>query len=275
MASDKRLDQVKLVNSAESVLVVNGDQVEKAALAGFANSMGSSVPLQQTTEQVSITGLYARTSDGKMVELTKESVASVMAGLVVSFPKHGAIDDANLDDIKTVGTYTVGDRCTNKPASETWNHSMLQVVVGRNDWVTQIYYSGAYGKIYIRHFKYNAISTGEWSSWSTINFGYNTLAELSSGVAEQNSIYNVNRTLNAGESYDTGKSFGLIVLSAPSSGLVGVYIAYAGNVLMVKGSDETSLNSVYEFSRTSSGTVNLKNKSDGQRLINLTIISAC
>ena len=50
-------------------------------LGNFADSMAKAVP-QKTKDQVSITGLYAKTTDGKMVELTSESVASVVAGLI-------------------------------------------------------------------------------------------------------------------------------------------------------------------------------------------------
>ena len=88
MAQDAQLiSQAGMVESLASDGLVSvstgaGQPQKNMELAKFADSLGSSVPLQQTSEQVNITGLYARTSDGKMVELTKESVASVMAGLI-------------------------------------------------------------------------------------------------------------------------------------------------------------------------------------------------
>lgn len=250
MQDAQLISQAGLVESLASDGLVSvstgaGQPQKNMELAKFADSLGSSVPLQQNAEQVGITGLYARTSDGKMVELTKESVASVMAGLVVSFPKYGALDDVNLDDIKTVGTYTVGDGCTNKPANETWNHSMLQVVVGRNDWVTQIYYSGAYGKIYIRHFKYNDTSTGEWSSWSTINFGYNTLAELSSGVSGQLGFIIYSNVLNAGDSVTLNKGYGMLIIDNITNGRSAIYGISNGNFDLLSSKDETGLTISY------------------------------
>ena len=58
-----------------------GQPQKNIKLGNFADSMAKAVP-QKTKDQVSITGLYAKTTDGKMVELTSDSVASVVAGLI-------------------------------------------------------------------------------------------------------------------------------------------------------------------------------------------------
>ena len=72
------------IGSSALVSVSDGEgQPQKnITLGNFADSMGAAVPQQQNAGQVGITGLYARTSEGKMVELTKESVASVMGNLL-------------------------------------------------------------------------------------------------------------------------------------------------------------------------------------------------
>lgn len=87
MQDAQLISQAGLVESLASDGLVSvstgaGQPQKNMELAKFADSLGSSVPLQQTSEQVSITGLYARTSDGKMVELTKESVASILGNLL-------------------------------------------------------------------------------------------------------------------------------------------------------------------------------------------------
>lgn len=194
MATDKRLDQVNLATEAESVLVVNGDKVEKATLAGFANSMGNAVPTQQTSEQVSITGLYARTTDGKMVELTKESVASVMKeliplatlssnGLEASYNfynrKYAENNYIDFNEIIEQGVYRCGAQTINRPKdSNQYGVLFVDVVHG----YTVQTYCGNNGTTHSR------VSTSgkNWNNWSRVdNFGYNTLAELSSAVAGQ------------------------------------------------------------------------------------------
>ena len=77
-----------LVSVAEGA----GQPQKNIKLGNFADSMAQAVP-QKTKDQVSITGLYAKTTDGKMVELTSESVASVVAELAnVNFGYNTFVD---------------------------------------------------------------------------------------------------------------------------------------------------------------------------------------
>ena len=196
MAQDAQLiSQAGQVESLASDGLVSvstgaGQPQKNMELAKFADSLGSSVPLQQTSEQVSITGLYARTSDGKMVELTKESVASVMAGLMDTnnlwgVPYHGKIGDnhpiQDFNDALKDGYYTsFGGFVSNFPEGADTNGTL---VVCNRGYITQIYYA-------INKLVFFRTYVTSWSAWQRIdNFGFNSLAELSSGVAQQMGIY--------------------------------------------------------------------------------------
>lgn len=168
-----------------SVSTGAGQPQKNMELAKFADSLGSSVPLQQTSEQVSITGLYARTSDGKMVELTKESVASVVAGLIPELSFAGIIMDGNLDDYTTKGRWFVPSNSSinGKPTFASSNGWYL--IVNEFDGTIFQEYVSTDGILKAWRIRYGTT----WKNWSRIdNFGYNTLAELSSGVAQQLSL---------------------------------------------------------------------------------------
>lgn len=165
-----------------SVSTGAGQPQKNMELAKFADSLGSSVPLQQTSEQVNITGLYARTSDGKMVELTKESVASVMNGLMGNplayHPRLKMGDDLN--NVKS-GMYYTGGMENPKNCPAVYNNCIIQYNNSFSGGRSQILFSTDARQTFVRTF--NSV---EWAPWTRIdNFGYNTLAELSSGVAEQ------------------------------------------------------------------------------------------
>lgn len=113
-------------NALVSVAEGAGQPQKNIQLGNFADSMAKAVP-QKTKDQVSITGLYAKTTDGKMVELTSESVASVVAGQMSSadynkIVDHGiSISDAN--QCTDNGAYYLGI-ATNAPS----NYVILDVV---------------------------------------------------------------------------------------------------------------------------------------------------
>lgn len=193
MAQDAQLiSQAGQVESLASDGLVSvstgaGQPQKNMELAKFADSLGSSVPLQQTSEQVSITGLYARTSDGKMVELTKESVASVMAGLMGNPIGYRRLL-TSVDDLNNIGDgifYTSGvDDPANSPRG-MYNNVIVQYSNPSAGHRFQTLYSSNGQVCMFRRF-----DTLGWTDWSRLdNFGYNTLAELSSGVAEQNRLY--------------------------------------------------------------------------------------
>lgn len=188
MAQDAQLiSQAGQVESLASDGLVSvstgaGQPQKNMELAKFADSLGSSVPLQQTSEQVSITGLYARTSDGKMVELTKESVASVVAGLIPELSFAGTIMDGNLDDYTKKGRWFVPSNSSinGKPTFASSNGWYL--IVNEFDGTIFQEYVSTDGILNSWRIRYGTT----WKNWSRIdNFGYNTLAELSSGVAGQ------------------------------------------------------------------------------------------
>lgn len=199
-----------------SVSTGAGQPQKNMELAKFADSLGSSVPLQQTTEQVSITGLYARTSDGKMVELTKESVASVMAGLYEGYnipinmqkfkSSYIFVNGADANDVRA-NAYVVN--ATNTP--DGYDYGFIEVI-----------WTQATGTIFQRFVSYDDSTkpvyyarSGNgtfWNPWNRIdNFGYNTLAELSSGVAQQmgNPVGTNNSVLGSNSNLDDIKDNGL------------------------------------------------------------------
>lgn len=197
MAQDAQLiSQAGQVESLASDGLVSvstgaGQPQKNMELAKFADSLGSSVPLQQTSEQVSITGLYARTSDGKMVELTKESVASVIAGVMDTsrvFPSMmmGAIPNNDCNNAVETGTYFYyieQGELENSPGL-----SRFVMDVKRNGGGTyQVAYStGLSDYEQMRQVLFRSCLNEYWTPWQRVdNFGYNTLAELSSGVAGQ------------------------------------------------------------------------------------------
>lgn len=152
-----------------SVSTGAGQPQKNMELAKFADSLGSSVPLQQTSSQVNITGLYARTSDGKMVELTKASVANVVAGLY----HKGEAED--LDDLKNTGVYIATTTTLNIPVKD---FGVVHVIK------SGIYTYQQFSSLNNRGYYTRAWNATAWTPWNRIdNFGYNTLAELSSGVA--------------------------------------------------------------------------------------------
>ena len=114
--------QVESVGAEALIPVASGEGQPQSniTLANLADSLGKAVPQQQDAKQVTMTGLYAQTSDGKMVELTKESVASVMAGLMDTnklfpFMYKGFVTDANT--ATTTGIYKCGNSVVNTPVA--------------------------------------------------------------------------------------------------------------------------------------------------------------
>lgn len=210
-----------------SVSTGAGQPQKNMELAKFADSLGSSVPLQQTSEQVNITGLYARTSDGKMVELTKESVASVMAGLIgtATVSKDGLkskndfqnrnVPDKDINKATYNGAYE--GIVSNAPDTSEY---FLYIVINRGIYVYQI----ARGLNTRAEYTRCSIDSGSsWSPWQRIdNFGYNSLAELSSGVAGFTS--NIGNKLNGIKitDLDTLRTAGIYTFSSASDIKVGL-----------------------------------------------------
>lgn len=196
MAQDAQLiSQAGLVESLASDGLVSvstgaGQPQKNMELAKFADSLGSSVPLQQNAEQVNITGLYARTSDGKMVELTSDSVAKVIAEVFSSYQLQSDVQ-------KFKSSYIFGNGVdVNDVRSNTYVVNAENLPDGSNHGYVEVLWTQASGTIMQRFTAYtdsnNTVSyvrSGNgifWNAWTREdNFGYNTLAELSSGVAEQ------------------------------------------------------------------------------------------
>lgn len=233
MAQDAQLiSQASKVESLASDGLVSvstgaGQPQKNMELAKFADSLGSSVPLQQTSEQVSITGLYARTSDGKMVELTKESVASVMSGLMGNplgyQPRLTAADDLN--NVKS-GMYYTGGTENPKNCPDVYNNCIIQYNNSFSGGRSQILFSTDARQTFVRTF--NSV---EWAPWTRIdNFGYNSLAELSSGVAEQmmtNSLFAFNNlgNLKGSNLENVGNGFGYSFSTNDGSDINGIFLS--------------------------------------------------
>lgn len=255
MAQDAQLiSQAGQVESLASDGLVSvstgaGQPQKNMELAKFADSLGSSVPLQQTSEQVSITGLYARTSDGKMVELTKESVASVMgnllygatnarglASVVAGFTsnignKLNGIKITDLDTLRTAGIYTfssASDITVGFPPISDKSLMMLVTVTSYKGTANTLEYMQTAicgGVTYCREFYSNS-----WKGWKNLsNFGYNTLAELSSGVAQQMGyIGKKSYSLESGQEIGTGfTGAGAYVIFNASAGRSSLVVAGA------------------------------------------------
>lgn len=199
MAQDAQLiSQASKVESLASDGLVSvstgaGQPQKNMELAKFADSLGSSVPLQQTSEQVIITGLYARTSDGKMVELTKESVAKVIEQYITTFINTQQVSNSEKSIYKiqrSDGTHYL---------EALWNGYFLN-------------FKSSVGKISIND-----------KDILTDVFGYNTLAELSSGVAELLGLKNI-RVIKISKS-----SYGAAVYAGNSLKSFFTYVVDANN----------------------------------------------
>lgn len=259
MATDKRLDQVSQLTDFDYALIVKGDQVAKASKQQLAELVGNL--------------LYGATN--------ASSLATVVAGLIgfdnVAIPK-GRLEQqsffSNSLNFRQNGIYLF-NASSIKDGSFPVTSSSLWVIenkelYGDSDYLVQSLYGVGQSACYIRF-----VTDTSFGSWQrTDNFGYNTLAELASGVAEQNSIYHIEKTLSPQEVLNTGMSYGMLVLSAPSSGHTAVYVVYEGNAVLIKASSEDAINSAYTLWRKADGTTSITNKSNTGRLINLTIISA-
>ena len=182
MAQDAQLiSQAGQVESLASDGLVSvsqgaGQPSKNITLENFANSMGAAVPLQQTSEQVSITGLYARTNDGKMVELTSESVASVMARLF-PFQGHMINYDKSPNSVSFFSTLFFMAGLEGNPDTDTqW---IITTYVSYKE--SEVYWFG-YQTAYSEDRKASYIRDRWGSNWRPWirqdNFGCNTLDEL-------------------------------------------------------------------------------------------------
>jgi hypothetical protein len=268
-----------------SVSTGAGQPQKNMELAKFADSLGSSVPLQQSSEQVSITGLYARTSDGKMVELTKESVASVMAGIMNTnklFPFMGrGYLKGSANDLygkNKAGIYTVS--YYNEPnfsdLPEGVSYGTLSVLADTN-FSTQILSSVTNTSYYIRY-----RSDTAWGAWQRIdNFGYNSLAELSSGVAEQMGVLYRTYTTESGGDITTninvnlGYFGGTIIGIASSHSSIGN--ATASEIKMIRcgydgnNVEEAVVSSLIKNANSGASIASYRANQDGYLVINVNV----
>ena len=126
-----------------------------------------------------------------------------------------------------------------------------------------------------------------WSKWLQIdNFGYNSLADLSEGVAAQmiNKDILVKRTytLAAGEEVDTGwSSYGVYAIRTTSNGLTAIVVigAYPGNNGILgesttfTGEYESTTSKIFCGRKEQNGTIFIKNISTISRPVE--IIQIC
>ena len=270
----KMISQADVVESlaAEGLVSVSegtGQPQKNMELSKFADALGKAVPQQQDAEQVTMTGLYAQTSDGKMVELTKESVASVMAGLMGTnklfpFDIRYFVTDAN--SCIESGIYRSGSTSTNVPST----YGVL-VVVKYSDYISQTFHQATASKSWVRSSSDGGSTWGNWAS--TDNFGYNTLAELSSGVAQQIGVKHIgSNKLLSDSAIEVDASYGLAVVSSRSSGHSGIFLLASSGVTMVASTGE-NFNQHFEVSKVSTDILSIKNISSVERRVECTIIS--
>ena len=214
-----------LVSVAEGA----GQPQKNIQLGNFADSMAKAVP-QKTKDQVSITGLYAKTTDGKMVELTSESVASVVAGLY----NYGIGNDVN--SLTNTGTWVLGQNTANAPSSDYATITVVNI----QGYIHQTFHSLNVRETYIRSYNKNS-----WSAWQRIdNFGYNSLADLSAGVAGlmiENNLYPYMYRGIVGQTssvdFNTLKGNGSYLFINADSGNKNFPTGANGGVLTVDGSN--------------------------------------
>ena len=256
MAQDAQLiSQAGQVESLASDGLVSvstgaGQPQKNMELAKFADSLGSSVPLQQTSEQVAITGLYARTSDGKMVELTKESVADVVSGLIGWNGFLGQLNEGDLNDIESNGyAYFAAKNVANSPSEESNWHILrvnaLKDGYGKNTMVYQEV-STPSSKLYLR---FKAAQGLDWSAWQRIdNFGYNTLAELSSGVAEQMGLKGLTYIGSGYKTINTSGGYSFSIKS--KTAIVVAYDSYYGTFNSFLVTEKGTIKSIVSSTET-------------------------
>lgn len=223
--------QVESVGAEALIPVASGEGQPQSniTLANLADSLGKAVPQQQDAEQVVMTGLYAQTSEGKMVELTNESVARVMARLVspqLSL-QINTIADLNefvgVKDKTTSYVCTLTEAATNVPSGINAKRFFLEVGNLSNVYVYQKIISPETNNSYIRY--KSSSSSAAWTPWVRLdNFGANTKEELASMVAGQLGVKTQQVTLAVGESvrFKGPYAFFVIVCSNATTALVGV-----------------------------------------------------
>ena len=218
--------QVESVGAEALVPVASGEGQPQSniTLANLADSLGKAVPQQQDAEQVTITGLYAQTSDGKMVELTKESVASVMAGLM-GIKILGEIQDANLAVV--TGSYKLSPKSTNTPNGTTYGDVLTVVLWDTNTVYQQI--KAVNGCTYSRY-----LAGGTWKHWVAGVFGANTKEELASmvaGLMNTNKLFPFMYSSDAAKDLNTVTGSGFYRLAgaytnSPITGLYGTLVVF-------------------------------------------------
>lgn len=187
MATDKRLDQVSQLTDFDYALIVKGDQVAKASKQQLAELVGNL--------------LYGATN--------ASSLATVVAGFTSNIGnKLNGTKITDLDTLRTAGIYTfssASDITVGLPPISDKSLMMLVTVTSYTGTANTLEYMQTAicgGVTYCREFYSNS-----WKDWKNLsNFGYNSLEELSAGVAEQNHITigsNAGLRVSYNKTYDT------------------------------------------------------------------------
>ena len=178
--------------------------------------------LDQVTKVTNMAYVPVIMSDGSIGQIAKDDLATVVAGVMNTqqeFPYmyigivgiYGQIKDLN--QVKTSGFYKVAGFDSSISNTPSGNGYGTLEAIDTGGYILQRYISRN-KEIFVRH-NMNDI----WYPWQRIdNFGYNTLAELSAGVAETMTIRTFNVNINAGESYTISTSYGLCVVTAINIG---------------------------------------------------------
>ena len=158
--------------------------------------------------------VYAETSSGETVKISKADLASVVAGVV-----QGTVSDANnLNN----GTYFY-----NKSGGSVNGPSEINVGIitqisaigyGSGGNPIQQTFSGRHEGVFKSYARIKWADT--WTDWErTDNFGYNSLAELNGGLIEQMNTSKNYPTLQRGEIQDANNATQTGIYQLPSNAL--------------------------------------------------------
>lgn len=181
--------------------------IEKVELKDALNALVTNTNIDK------VTGVLG----GVPSNIGKDDLASVMASLI--FEKGTTSGDLN--NLKAVGSYRYTATSVNTPGPNSVG--IVTVTKSEEDRLTQTavdYYYGTWNRMFWG---------AEWTAWQRIdNFGYNTIADLSSAVAGQMK-YNASKMVfdfRTSTTTDvTLPSYGMILLSIVyGSELYGLYL---------------------------------------------------
>lgn len=192
-------------------------------------------------------------SDGSIGQIAKADLASVVAGLLGNPISHkGVLSNVDIDSVTETGVY-LSQGVTNRPMDGVW--SIFEVYRVNNNVCQRFNAIGLKSESTVRT---GTISGGSvtWNNWSRIdNFGYNTLADLATGVAgvmgepvgrKNSSSTNLNEYIENGI-YPVNTKDSFLNLPKNANGFVVVLKSEArlSQTFSIPSTDETYIRTAY------------------------------